>query len=87
MMRNIVTFNQLANAAIEKNLLSHRSGSGDKKLNFNTIKSSLSDLIYKLSSQKFEDPAEGEEALVNKVTSLNKDLKDAFQALDEEYNT
>ena len=64
-MRNIITFNQLANAAIEKNAMHHRTksaGGMERKLNFNAIKQNLGDLIYKLSSQKFEDPAEGEEA-------------------------
>ncbi len=88
-MRNIITFNQLANAAIEKNAMHHRTksaGGMERKLNFNAIKQNLGDLIYKLSSQKFEDPAEGEEALTAKFQALNKELKDAFQQLDEEYS-
>lgn len=37
------------------------------------------------SSQKFEDPAEGEEALKAKFKALNEEIRDRFRALEEEY--
>lgn len=37
------------------------------------------------SSQKFEDPAEGEEALKAKYKALNEEIRDRFRALEEEY--
>jgi hypothetical protein len=38
------------------------SGTSDgQKITFNIIKSRLGDLMYKITSQKFEDPADGEE--------------------------
>ncbi len=37
------------------------------------------------SSQKFEDPAEGEEALKAKFRALNEEIRDRFRSLEEEY--
>ena len=38
------------------------SGTSDgQKITFNMIKSRLGDLMYKITAQKFEDPADGEE--------------------------
>jgi len=36
------------------------------------------------SSQKFEDPAEGEAALVAKFTQLHEDLTNGFRNLEDE---
>ena len=43
-----------------------RSSSGTtdgQKITFNMIKSRLGDLMYKITAQKFEDPADGEDAV------------------------
>ena len=45
----------------------------------------MGDLLYKLSSQKFEDPADGEEALSQTFQALNDDLKAAFEQLEERH--
>jgi hypothetical protein len=37
------------------------------------------------SSQKFEDPAEGEEALKTKFNALHEEIRDRFRTLEEEY--
>jgi hypothetical protein len=37
------------------------------------------------SSQKFEDPAEGEEALKAKFNALHEEIRDRFRTLEEEY--
>lgn len=37
------------------------------------------------SSQKFEDPAEGEEALKAKFKALNEEIRERFRTLEEEY--
>uniref|UniRef100_A0A7S2Z696 H(+)-transporting two-sector ATPase n=1 Tax=Chloropicon laureae TaxID=464258 RepID=A0A7S2Z696_9CHLO len=96
MMRNICTFNKLANDCIERSLQAHRmnrdSGKGSggimkSRVSFNIIKQSLGDLLYRLSTQKFEDPTQGEAAIVEKYKQLNKELKDAFQEINEEYNS
>ena len=60
MLRNITTFHTLATAAVERTA---GAAGGDQKITYNVIKNRLSDLLYKITSQKFEDPAEGEEAI------------------------
>ena len=58
MLRNIVTFHHLATQAVERS-----SGSDGHKVTFNTIKQKLGKLMYEITSQKFEDPSEGEDAI------------------------
>ncbi len=60
MLRNITTFHTLATAAVERTA---GSGGDGQKITYNVIKHRLGDLLYKITSQKFEDPAEGEEAI------------------------
>ena len=58
MLRNITTFHTLATQAVE------RSGGGDgQKITFNAIKQKLGKLMYEITSQKFEDPADGEDVI------------------------
>nr|ABK25861.1 unknown [Picea sitchensis] len=80
MMRNIIHFNTLANQAVERG-----AGPDGQKITYNIIKQRLGDLIYKLVSQKFEDPAEGEPALVQKFSKLYEDLTAGFRNLEDEY--
>lgn len=82
MLRNMITFYDVANEAIER---SAASVSDSQKLTYNVIKNRLGDLLYKLASQKFEDPSEGEEALKIKFKALNQEIYDRFSALEEEY--
>ncbi|XVE89291.1 hypothetical protein DITRI_Ditri19aG0190800 [Diplodiscus trichospermus] len=79
MMRNIIHFNALANQAVEK-----AAGMDGQKITYTLIKHRLGDLFYRLVSQKFEDPAEGEEALVAKFKKLYEDLTAGFRALEDE---
>lgn len=60
MLKNIVAFHTLASSAVEKTAA---GGSEGQKITFNVIKQRLGDLMYKITSQKFEDPVEGEEAI------------------------
>ena len=60
MLRNITTFHTLATAAVERTA---GAAGGDQKITYNVIKNRLSDLLYKITSQKFEDPAEGEDTI------------------------
>lgn len=53
MMRNIATFHRLATAAVEKTASGNAEG---QKITFNVIKQRMGDVLYKLTSQKFEDP-------------------------------
>ena len=58
MLRNITTFHNLATQAVERT-----ASSSGQKITFNVIKQRLGDLLYKITSQKFEDPAEGEDVI------------------------
>ncbi|KAE8673405.1 V-type proton ATPase catalytic subunit A [Hibiscus syriacus] len=95
MMRSIVHFNTLANQAVEKaawmdgqkitySLIKHR------RRVFGPKEGVMMCLICPFfpstshRSQKFEDPAEGEEALVAKFKKLNEDLTAGFRALEDE---
>ena len=60
MLKNIVAFHNLAISAVERTA---GGGADGQKITFNIIKQRLSDLLYKVTSQKFEDPDEGEEPL------------------------
>lgn len=61
MLRNITTFHHQALAAVER---TSSGGGGDGgKITFNVIKTRLGDLLYKITSQKFEDPGEGEDVI------------------------
>lgn len=53
MMRNICTFHRLATAGVEKTAGGNAEG---QKITFNVIKQRMSDTLYKITSQKFEDP-------------------------------
>ncbi|KAL0319545.1 UNVERIFIED_CONTAM: V-type proton ATPase catalytic subunit A [Sesamum angustifolium] len=79
MMRNIIHFYNLANQAVERG-----AGMDGQKITYTLIKHRLGDLFYRLVSQKFEDPAEGEEALVAKFKKLNDDLTAGFRNLEDE---
>uniref|UniRef100_A0A7R9TX88 H(+)-transporting two-sector ATPase n=1 Tax=Prasinoderma coloniale TaxID=156133 RepID=A0A7R9TX88_9VIRI len=78
MLRNIVAFHTLANAAVE------RTAGEERKITFNVIKARMGDLLYRISSQKFADPSDGEESLVAQFKELNNDLAEAFRQLEEE---
>ncbi|KAG2725833.1 hypothetical protein I3843_01G082900 [Carya illinoinensis] len=79
MMRNIIHFYSLANQAVERG-----AGMDGQKISYSLIKHRLGDLFYRLVSQKFEDPAEGEAALVAKFKQLYEDLSNGFRNLDDE---
>ena len=53
MMRNIVTFHRLATAAVERTASGNAEG---QKITLNVVKQRMSDVLYKLTSQKFEEP-------------------------------
>merc|ERR1711907_340344 len=75
MLRNIVTWHQEALKAVEL------SG-GERKISLATIKSAMGDLIYRISTQKFEEPSMGEEKFVAKFKALNEEIYASFQALE-----
>jgi len=78
MLRNIITFYNLAQKSVENNATS------DRKMTWNHIKNQMSDLIYKITSMKFQDPADGEAALVAHYKALNEEIAGAFRNLADE---
>jgi len=60
------------------------AGTDGQKITYSVIKHRLGDLFYRLVSQKFEDPAEGEAALVAKFQKLHDDLTTGFRNLEDE---
>uniref|UniRef100_A0A0D9WSW8 V-type proton ATPase catalytic subunit A n=1 Tax=Leersia perrieri TaxID=77586 RepID=A0A0D9WSW8_9ORYZ len=79
MMRNIIHFNTLANQAVER-----AANAEGQKITYTVIKHRMGDLFYRLVSQKFEDPAEGEDVLVAKFQKLYDDLTTGFRNLEDE---
>lgn len=82
MMRNISTFHRLATAAIEKTAGGNAEGA---KITLNIIKQRMGDTLYKLTSQKFEDPAEGEDTVRRKLRAVYDELHERFRLLEEEF--
>ena len=72
MLRNMVYFYEQATRTIEAS-----AGS----ITWAKMRDSLGDILYKLSSMKFEDPAEGEAAIKEKYAKLQKEMEDKFRAL------
>lgn len=68
-------FHALATAAVER----PASGEG-AKLTFATIRQRMSDVMYKITSQKFEDPAEGEAVLRARFAALSEEISKSFKA-------
>jgi V-type H+-transporting ATPase subunit A len=76
MMRNLVTFYNLGQKAVE-------SSSDDKKVTWSQIKANMGDLLYKLTSMKFQDPATGEQKVVAHMKALQEEIQQAFRNLSD----
>ncbi|KAH0453261.1 hypothetical protein IEQ34_017585 [Dendrobium chrysotoxum] len=72
------------NAVVISQAVERAAGSDGQKITYTVIKHQLGDLFYRLVSQKFEDPAEGEEALSAKFKKLYEDLTIGFRNLEDE---
>jgi len=77
MLRNIVAFYNLAQKAVE------HSGQ-DHKVTWAQIRSAMGDLLYKMTAMKFQDPHDGEQALVAHYKALYDEIHQAFRNLGEE---
>ncbi|KAK4515127.1 uncharacterized protein ATC70_002737 [Mucor velutinosus] len=73
MLRNMIGFYDFATHAVE---------SSNNQITWNKIRESMSDIIYKLSSMKFEDPADDEDVLVEKYSALYKEIEAKFNDLE-----
>ncbi|KAJ1848898.1 H(+)-transporting V1 sector ATPase subunit A [Coemansia sp. RSA 2708] len=74
MLRNMIGFYKQATHAVE-------STSG--QITWAKIRDNMGDIIYRLSSMKFEDPADGEQALAEKYTQLQRDMEEQFRSLTD----
>ena len=81
MVKNMIYFHRRATAAVERTVGAAAEGC---RVTFNEIKSNMGDLLYRLSSQKFEEPSDGEEVLKGRFVALNNDLREAFERLEED---
>eukprot|EP01118_Nematostelium_gracile_P014321 TRINITY_DN554_c0_g1_i1.p1 TRINITY_DN554_c0_g1~~TRINITY_DN554_c0_g1_i1.p1 ORF type:complete len:623 (+),score=185.41 TRINITY_DN554_c0_g1_i1:1334-3202(+) len=77
MLRNIVLFYNKARKAVE-------APSEDKKITYMTIKNSMGDILYALTSMKFQDPAQGEEVVSKHMRQVAEDINIAFRNLDDQ---
>ncbi len=87
MLRNIITFHRLATAAVERGGAGAGAAAGrpaTSRVTLALIKARLGDALYRLTSQKFEDPAQGEGPLRDKLRELGEELADRFRGLEEE---
>lgn len=73
MLRNMIGFYDRATHAVE---------SSNNQITWSKIRESMGDIIYKLSSMKFEDPADGEDVLVEKYAALLKEIEAKFSDLE-----
>lgn len=77
MLRNIVHFFNLSNSAIES------TATSENKVTFGLIKDQMNELMYKLSSMKFMEPSDGEEAVTKKMNELRDELTAAFRDIED----
>ncbi|KAI3658862.1 hypothetical protein MP638_006577 [Amoeboaphelidium occidentale] len=75
MMRNMVAFYEQATHAVEVT---------SNQISWHKIRESLGDLWYKLSSMKFEDPADGEDVIKERYAKLNREIEERFRSLLEQ---
>jgi V-type H+-transporting ATPase subunit A len=74
MLRNIVSFYEQAVHTVE--------ASGNA-ISWAKIRESMGDILYKLSSMKFEEPSQGEHSLQEKYATLHREIDDRFRSLLE----
>jgi V-type H+-transporting ATPase subunit A len=76
MLRNFVHFYESAQKAVTE--------SGSNKVTWALIKHNMPDMLYKLSSQKFQNPADGKEKNVAHYQALFDEITNAFRNLEIE---
>ncbi|KAI9493205.1 V-type proton ATPase catalytic subunit A [Zychaea mexicana] len=73
MLRNMIGFYTHATHTVEVT---------SNQMTWSKIRESMSDILYKLSSMKFEDPADGEAVLVEKYAAIQKEMEARFRDLE-----
>jgi len=77
MMKCIVTFHEMAQKVINES-------TGDRKIGWYTIYSSMRELITKITSMKFEMPRQSETHFKKVFGELADEIAAAFRTLSEE---
>jgi V-type H+-transporting ATPase subunit A len=77
MLRNFITYNNLAQQALEQS-------SGDGKILWSHIRQHTADIRSKLSSMKFAEPSDGEEAVVAQMKKLYNEIQQSFRTLSDQ---
>ncbi|KPV75838.1 uncharacterized protein RHOBADRAFT_26053 [Rhodotorula graminis WP1] len=72
MLKNLVTYFEAAVKAVEGG-----------ELTWSRVRESTSDLWYRLTQMKFEDPATGEEAILKVLNELHADIVSQFQNISD----
>merc|ERR1711920_1169141 len=76
MMKNIVDFYKCASKAIE-------NSTAENKVTWNRLKTTMGDTIHSITSQKFKEPKEGQEALTTHFKALNDEIYKRFHSLED----
>jgi V-type H+-transporting ATPase subunit A len=76
LMKNIVDFYHCAKKAIE-------NSTAENKITWHRIKMSMGDLIYKITSQKFALPSDGQAKLEESFKALNDEIFNTFRSLED----
>merc|ERR1712226_1385437 len=78
MMKNMIHFYDLARHAVDT------TSESDKKVTWNVIRESMSQIMYQLSSMKFKDPVkDGEEKIKADYDELLENMQAAFRNLED----
>ncbi|CAF1069258.1 unnamed protein product [Adineta steineri] len=79
MLRNIITFYDLARHVVEK------TSQSEKKITWNDIRTNLSNILYELSSMKFMDSTKVSEGTIkHALDELNERIQAAFRDMIED---
>ena len=71
MLKNMIGYHDRAQAALNNNA----------DMTWARIREHTADVLYRLTQQKFEDPRDGEEAIVERYAKLTSDMDEAFRSL------
>lgn len=78
MLRNMVGFHDLAINAVES------TSQSDNKITWAIIRDQMGDILYRLSSMKFQDPVDdGEENISRDFETLHEEMQACFRNLEE----
>ncbi|KAJ7307535.1 hypothetical protein JRQ81_009560 [Phrynocephalus forsythii] len=78
MLQNMITFYELARHAVEA------TAQSEHKVTWAVIRENMGDIMYKLSSMKFQDPVkDGEAKIKAHYAQLNEEMQNAFRNLED----